>query len=138
MRSLLKEFKSFAMKGNLIELAVAFILGVAFATLVQSFVADVVMPLVAAIVGEPNFDKLTFTLGDSKVTYGTFLTALVNFLLIAFVLFLIVKAANKAMRPKGAPAEPPTTRECPYCKTVVPITATRCSVCTSDIEPVTP
>lgn len=134
---MLKEFKAFAMKGNLIELAVAFILGVAFAGVVKAFVDYLVMPIVAAIVGQPSFDSLSFGLGDSEVLYGSFLTVLVNFVIVAFVLFMIVKAASKAMRPKGAPAEPPTTRECPFCKTAIPVSATRCSSCTSEVEPVT-
>lgn len=134
MKKWVTEFKMFAFKGNLIELAVAVILGLAFAAVITALVEFVIMPLVAAVVGQSNFDKLVIDIGDAKLEYGRFLTALVNFLIVAIVLFLVVKAANKAMRPAGAPVEPPTTRECPYCKTAIPITATRCAACTSEVQ----
>jgi large conductance mechanosensitive channel len=102
-----KEFKEFISRGNLVELAVAFVLGVAFAALIASFVDDIVMQIVAAIVGEPDFRSLTFDLGDSVIRYGSFLTALINFLIIAFVLFLVVKAYNrfKKSSPDAGPTE---------------------------------
>ena len=94
-----REFKDFINKGNLVELAVAFVLGVAFAALVNSLVDDVIMQIVAAIFGEPDFSALTFDLGDSVIRYGSFLTQLINFLIIALVLFFVVKAYNRARRP---------------------------------------
>ena len=134
MKKLIDEFKAFALRGNLIEIAVAFILGVAFNLLVQSFINDVVMQVVAAIFGEPDFTDLTFGLGDAEIYYGNFLTVLINFLLTALALFLIVKAVNKATRTKD---EPPEVHECRYCKTNVPVTATRCPACTSELSAAT-
>lgn len=131
MKNLIDEFKAFALKGNLLELAVAFILGVAFAALVNAFINSIVMPLVAAIVGQSNFNELSVRVGDAKILYGEFLTSLVNFLMIALVLFLIVKAVNKATRRRE---EPPSVHECPFCKTNIPITARRCPACTSELE----
>ena len=95
MRGLLNDFKAFAIQGNLLEIAVAFILGVAFAAVVKSFVDDILMNVIAAIFGRPDFSSLTFTIGDGVIRYGSFLTLLVNFLIIAFVLFVIVQAAEK-------------------------------------------
>jgi large conductance mechanosensitive channel len=95
MRQLLKDFKEFALKGNVIDLAVAVVIGVAFNAVVTSLVNDVIMPVIAAIVGEPDFDDLTLTLGDTPVYYGRFFTALVNFLIIAATLFVIIRAFEK-------------------------------------------
>lgn len=128
---MLKDFKAFAMRGNLLELATAFILGVAFATLVQSFINGIVMPIIAAIVGEPSFDDLTLSIGEGKILYGTFLTALVNFLLIALVMFLIIRAVTRLQRPAGA--EEVKMRECPQCLSLIPTAARRCNACTSEV-----
>ena len=137
MKNMLSEFKEFALKGNLIELAVAFILGLAFSAVVLSLVNDVVLQIIAAIVGQPSFDGLSINLNDSAIRYGAFLTALINFLLIAFVLFLIVRTVNKLQRPsQEEPA--PATRNCPFCFTVIPAAATRCSACTSEVVPTEP
>lgn len=137
MKNMLDEFKEFALKGNLIELAVAFILALAFSAVVLSLVNDVVLQIIAAIVGQPSFDGLSINLNDSSIRYGAFLMALINFLLVAFVLFLIVKAVNKLQRPnREAPA--PATRNCPFCFTVIPAAATRCSACTSEVAPTEP
>jgi large conductance mechanosensitive channel len=128
---MLKEFKDFALKGNLLELAVAFVLGVAFAAVVTSFVDDVIMQLIAAIVGKPDFSDLTFSIGDGVIRYGSFLTALVTFLIIAWVLFLIVKAVQTAMPAKA------TQRDCPHCLSSIPIAAGTCAHCTRDVQPAT-
>jgi large conductance mechanosensitive channel len=137
MKNMLGEFKEFALKGNLIELAVAFILGLAFSAVVLSLVNDVVLQIIAVIVGQPSFDGLSINLNESSIRYGAFLTALINFLLVAFVLFLIVRAVNKLPRPsQEAPA--PATRNCPFCFTVIPAAATRCSACTSEVAPTEP
>ena len=128
---MIKEFKEFALKGNLVELAVAFVLGLAFAAVVTSFVDDVVMQLIAAIVGKPDFSNLTFSIGKGEIRYGAFLTALVTFLIIAFVLFLIVKAVQKAMPAKV------TEHDCPHCLSSIPIGANTCSFCTKDVQPAT-
>jgi large conductance mechanosensitive channel len=134
MKSMIDEFKEFALKGNLIEIAVAFILGLAFSAVVTSLVDDIVLQVIAAILGQPSFNRLTININDSVIRYGAFLTALLNFLLIAFVLFLIVKAVNRLdRRPAEEPA--PATRNCPYCLTPIPAAARRCSACTSEVAP---
>jgi large conductance mechanosensitive channel len=137
MKSMIDEFKEFALKGNLIEIAVAFILGLAFSAVITSFVNDIVLPFVAAVVGQPNFEGLTVTLNDSAIRYGLFLTLLVDFLLVALVLFFIIKAVNRLdRRPAEEPA--PATRNCPYCLTAIPAAASRCSACTSEVAPTGP
>ena len=129
---MLKEFREFALKGNLLELAVAFVLGLAFAAVVTSFVDDIIMQLVAAIHGKPDFSNLTFSIGDGVIRYGSFLTALVTFLIIAWVLFLIVKAAQQVMpKPKAV------DRDCPHCLSSIPIGASTCAFCTRDVQPAT-
>ncbi len=124
---MIRDFKEFALKGNLLELAVAFVLGTAFAAVVTSLINDVIMNLIAAIVGKPDFSALKFNVGHGQIRYGSFLTALVTFLLIAFVLFLLVKAAQKAM-PKKV-----TTQDCPHCLTSIPVGANTCAFCTKDV-----
>ncbi len=103
---MLKEFKEFAFKGNLIEIAVGLVLALAFVAVVNALVDGVIMPIIAAIFGKPNFDDITFTIGDGVVRIGTFITALVNFLIIAWALFLIVKAANRLMPKKDEEVGP--------------------------------
>jgi large conductance mechanosensitive channel len=134
--NMLREFKNFAFRGNVVDLAIAVVLGVAFGAVVNSFVTNILMPIVATIVGEPSFDDLTMDIGDSYLLYGSFLTVLVNFLLVAFALFLVVKAITRVTRPVGAPEEAPALRACPYCQSNIPSTATRCSACTSEVTPV--
>jgi large conductance mechanosensitive channel len=134
MGKMLAEFKAFAFRGNLIDLAVAVILGLAFAAVVTALVDHVLMPIIAAIFGQPNFSSLVLDIGEGEIRYGIFLNALVSFLLIAWALFFVIRAVNKMMHPRGAPAEPPKTRECPYCFTPIAIQATRCSGCTSQVE----
>ena len=128
MRGLLNDFKAFAIQGNLLELAVAFVLGVAFAAVVNSFVNDVLMNLIAAVVGKPDFSELTFSVGDGVIRYGNFLTALIAFLIIAFVLFLIVRAVQRATGPKVAERQ-----DCPNCLSSIPAGATVSSACTRDL-----
>lgn len=128
-----KEFKEFAFRGNVIELAVAVILGIAFGAVIASLVNDVLMNLIAAVIGQPDFSQLTFTVNDAVIRYGAFLNALVNFLLVALALFLVVRAVNRATR---TPSEgEPAARECPYCLTSIPARATRCSACTMEVAP---
>lgn len=127
MSSFLREFRDFAIKGNLIELAVAFILGVAFAAVVTSLVDDIFMPIIGAIVSDDAFTNLTFSFLGVEVFYGNFLAVLVNFLIIAFILFLIVKAVNQLRKEE----EEATTKDCPYCASEIPIAAVRCPHCTS-------
>jgi large conductance mechanosensitive channel len=101
-----KEFREFILRGNVLELAIAFVMGVAFTGVVTSFTDDILMALIAAAVGRPDFSELAFELNDTPIKYGLFLTALVNFLLVALALFLVMKAVNAARRPKKkAPVE---------------------------------
>ena len=131
-----KEFKEFAFRGNVIELAIAVILGLAFGAVITSLVDDVLMNLIAAVFGQPDFSQLSFTVNEAVIRYGAFLNALVTFLLVALALFLIVKALNRAMRKPSA--EEPSVRECPFCLTSIPARASRCSGCTMEVQPVTP
>jgi large conductance mechanosensitive channel len=126
---MLKEFKAFIMKGNLVEIAVAFIMALAFAAVVASFVADIITPIIAAIFGQPDFSALKLDIGKSAITYGKFLNVLLTFVVVAFVMFMVVKAYNRISGPKAA-----TTKDCPFCMTAVPLAATRCSACTSQLE----
>lgn len=103
---MLKEFKEFISKGNLVDLAVAVVLGLAFAAVVNSLVADVVTPLIAAIFGQPDFSAITISIGESEILIGNFLNALISFLIVAFVLFLVVKAYNRAFPTKEADGGP--------------------------------
>lgn len=130
-----KEFKAFALRGNVLDLAVAVVLGIAFGAVITSLVDDVLMNLIAAIFGQPDFSALTFTVNESVIRYGRFLNAVVNFLLIALALFLVIRAVNRAMGFRKAGEEPPAMRECPYCRTSIPAQASRCSACTSEVEP---
>ena len=132
---MLKEFKEFVMRGNVLDLAVAVIIGGAFGKIIASLVNDILMPLVGLVLGGVNFSELAFTVGEAVVKWGAFVQAIVDFLIIAFVIFLIVKSAN-ATKKKEAPAPPaePTTKDCPYCFTTIAIQATRCPNCTSELK----
>jgi large conductance mechanosensitive channel len=130
-----KEFKEFALRGNVVELAVAVILGIAFGAVIASLVDDVLMNLIAAVIGQPDFSQLTFTINDAVIRYGAFINALVNFLLVAVALFLVIKGVNRATRKPSA--EEPSVRECPFCMSSIPARATRCSACTMEVQPVT-
>jgi large conductance mechanosensitive channel len=127
---MLKEFKEFALRGNLLDLAIAFVLGVAFSAVVTSLVDDVIMNVIAALVGKPDFSDLTLTIGDGVIRYGAFLTALVTFLIIAWVLFLVVKAVQAMV-----PAKKAADRDCPHCLSSIPIGAGTCAFCTKDVQP---
>jgi len=141
---MLKEFKEFAMRGSLVDLAVGFIVGTAFATVVASLVNDVLMPPIGLLLGRVDFSNLFINLsgrpypslaaakaaGAATVNYGVFLNAVVSFLIVAFVAFLIVRSINR-LRPQ--PAAAPATKACPYCDTAIPIKATRCPHCTSEL-----
>lgn len=130
---MIKEFRDFITRGNLVEIAVAFILAIAFASVVLAF-TNIVLSLIAAIFGgNAQFNKLTADLNGTPIPYGAFLTALINFVIIAFILFLILKAYNRMRRQAEA-----TTRPCPYCKTDIPKDATRCGACTSEVQAVVP
>ncbi|MFW6074332.1 MAG: large conductance mechanosensitive channel protein MscL [Chloroflexota bacterium] len=135
MRELWQEFQAFAIKGNLLQLAVAFILGVSFQTVVQSLVNNIFMPIIGAIFSDESLALKTWTAGGVAIGYGAFLSALINFLLIAAVLFFTVKGYNELTRREELPPDP-TTKRCDYCATEIPIAASRCPNCTSDLQPV--
>ena len=129
---MLKEFKDFVMRGNVLDLAVAVIIGGAFGKIVSSLVNDVIMPIIGILMGGVSFISLEATVGSAVVKYGVFIQTIVDFLLVAFVVFLIVKAANKMKKPAPAPAAP-TTKECPHCFSTIHIKATRCPNCTAEL-----
>jgi large conductance mechanosensitive channel len=128
MTDLWRDFKAFALRGNLLELAVAFMLGIAFAAVITSLVEDVIMNLIAAVGGQPKFSDLTFSIGDGVIRYGSFLTALVTFLIIALVLFLVVRAVERVL-----PSKPAERQDCPHCLASVPVGASACQFCTRDL-----
>ena len=132
---MLKEFKEFVMRGNVLDLAVAVIIGGAFGKIISSLVNDILMPLIGLVLGGVNFSELAFTVGEAVVSWGAFVQAIVDFVIIAFVIFMIVRAANKAKK-KEEPVPPaePTTKDCPYCFTTIAIQATRCPNCTSELK----
>jgi large conductance mechanosensitive channel len=132
---MLQEFKAFAFKGNLIDLAIAFVLGVAFSAVVTSVVEDLIMPIIGAIVSDQSFANLTWNVGGAELRYGNFITVLLYFLLVAWILFLIIRAVNRLQRP-AAEAPAPNTKECPYCLSAIPLLATRCPHCTSEVAAV--
>ena len=141
-----KEFKDFAMRGNLLDLAVGFILGTAFGKIVTSFVSDVLMPPIGLLLGKVNFSSLFFNLsgqdypsltaakeaGAPTINYGLFLNTIFDFVIVAVVLFLLIRQVNRMQRPQ--PAAAPTTKDCPYCFSTIPIKAVRCPNCTSEIR----
>ena len=156
---MLKEFKEFALKGNVMDLAVGVIIGGAFSSIVTSLVNDIIMPIVTIFTGKTDFSDLVATVGNAEIRYGTFITAVVNFLIIAFTIFLIVRYMNRLNKKleelKQAEVEKlkkygkfgkrktdkdeipdvtPTTKICPYCFTEININATRCPHCTSELE----
>lgn len=124
---MLSGFKQFVLRGNILDLAIAFVIGIAFAAVVSSFVDDVLMNLVAAIFGKPDFSGLTFHVGDGTIRYGAFLTTLLTFLLIAFILYLIYEASLRLF-PRQT-----TTRECPHCLSGIPLAASTCAFCGKEV-----
>lgn len=139
MKKFLGEFKTFALKGNMIDLAVGMIIGSAFTGIVGSLVDDIFMPLLSLFTGRIDFDNLMIVLGSGEhaatINYGTFLTQVVNFLAVSFVIFLLIRQINKLqlMHAKEEVKEE-TEKECPFCKTRISIHATRCPHCTSVLE----
>lgn len=126
---MIKEFREFISKGNLVEIAVGLILALAFAGVVSAF-TNVVLSFVAAIFGgDASFDRLKWVLNGTPIPYGAFLTAFVNFIIVAWILFLVVKAYNRMKKEPDA-----TTRPCPFCATDIAVAATRCPACTSELS----
>jgi large conductance mechanosensitive channel len=129
---MLKEFKEFVMRGNILDLAVAVIIGGAFGKIIASLVNDIIMPLIGTIMGGISVREMSSTVNGVAITWGIFAQTILDFLIVAFVIFLIVKAANKL---KKAPAPvAATTKECPHCFSTIAIKATRCPNCTSEIK----
>lgn len=146
---MLKEFKEFVSKGNVMDLAVGVIIGVAFGKIVSSLIDDIVMPIVGLVFGKVDFAGLYVNLsggtypslaeakkaGAATLNYGLFINTLIDFLVIALVIFMMMKWVNKLRRPAPAPAPAaPATKECPYCFSIVPIKAVRCPACTSELK----
>jgi large conductance mechanosensitive channel len=146
---MLKEFKEFAMRGNVLDMAVGIIIGAAFGKIVTSLVNDVIMPPIGLILGKVDFSDLFLplpgqphfnTLADAKkagaavISFGTFINTVIDFLIVALVVFLLVRQVNRMMKPKTAAPQAPSTKECPYCVSTIPIRATRCPQCTSELR----
>lgn len=143
---MLKEFKEFAMRGNVLDMAVGIIIGAAFGKIITSFVGDMLMPPIGLVLGKVDFSNLFINLsgksydtlaaakasGAATINYGLFLNAVIDFVIVAFVIFLLVRQVNRWKQP--APAATPATRDCPYCCTAVSVKATRCPQCTSEIR----
>lgn len=144
---MLKEFKDFAMRGNVIDLAIGIVIGAAFGAIVTSFVDDILMPPIGMLLGGVDFTNLFISLdgqqyasladaqlaGAATINYGLFIATIIDFLIVAFVIFLLVRQINRMRaQPEEAPAEP-TSKDCPYCATEIPLQATRCPHCTSEI-----
>ena len=149
-----KEFKEFALRGNVLDMAVGIIIGAAFGGIVNSFVSDVIMPPIGLLFGNVDFSNLYFILkeglvpgpfaslaeakkaGAVTISYGVFINTIINFLILAFVVFLFIRSINKLRRKEEATPAAPTTKDCTYCFTSIPIKATRCPHCTSELKPI--
>jgi large conductance mechanosensitive channel len=138
---ILREFRTFLLRGNVVDLAVGVVIGVAFTSVVQALVRDLITPLIAAIGAKPDFGTLTFMLNHSLFRYGDFINALVTFIIIAAVVFFfVVMPVNHlvALSQRGRQAPGPTTRDCPECLSRIPLKATRCAFCAVQVVPVAP
>jgi large conductance mechanosensitive channel len=127
---MLKEFKEFAIRGNVMDLAIAVIIGGAFGLIVTSLVNDIIMPLIGLLMGGIDFSALAIVVGGAEVRWGAFVQSIINFLIVAFVIFQIVRAMNRLKRDEPVT---PTTKECPHCFTTIPLKAARCPNCTSQL-----
>ncbi len=149
---MLKEFKEFAMRGNVVDMAVGIIIGAAFGTIVNSLVADVLMPPIGLLLGKVDFSNLFIVLkggaaagpyasladarkaGAVTINYGMFANTIISFLIVAFAIFILISNINKLKRKEESPPTVPATKECPYCMSAIPIKATRCPHCTSELK----
>jgi large conductance mechanosensitive channel len=149
---MMKEFKDFAMRGNVVDMAVGIIIGAAFGTIIKSLVSDVIMPPIGLALGDVDFANL-FTVikqgatpgpyasladaqaaGAVSVNYGVFINTIISFIIVAFCVFMLIRNINRMKREEEPPPAEPTTKECPYCYSVIPIKATRCGFCTSELK----
>ena len=136
MKAFMKEFKEFAMRGNVMDMAVGVIIGGAFGAIITALVDNIITPIIGAVLGGVDFSGLAITVGKAQIGYGASIQAVIDFLIVAFCIFCMLKAVNKALDAKKKEEEPaaPTTKECPFCKTEIAIGATRCPNCTSVLE----
>jgi large conductance mechanosensitive channel len=132
---MLKGFKEFILRGNVVDLAVAVVIGTAFGAVVAAFVADVITPLIAAIFGKPDFGSLMFTINHSTFKYGLFINAVIAFVLVAAAVYFAIVVPMNAVAARRAKGEDPTTKECPECLSEISIGARRCAHCTSELTP---
>lgn len=134
MKNMFQEFKDFAMRGNVIDLAVGVIIGTAFGQVVSSLVKDIIMPPIGYILGGVDFSELAIKLNDdASIGYGLFINSVINFLIVAFAIFMVIKQINRFKR-EDEPKIAPAVKECPHCKEAVAIKATRCKFCTSELK----
>jgi large conductance mechanosensitive channel len=150
---MLKDFKEFAMRGNVVDMAVGIIIGAAFGTIINSLVSDVIMPPIGLLFGNIDFSNLFIVLrqgakeagpygslaaakaaGAVSINYGFFINTVISFVIVAFAVFLLIRGVNKMKRQAETPPAVPTTKECPYCLSTIPIKATRCGHCTSELK----
>jgi large conductance mechanosensitive channel len=143
-----KEFREFAMRGNVVDLAVGIVIGAAFGKIVTSFVSDILMPPLGLVLGRVDFSNLFLNLsgthyaslaeakaaGAATLNYGLFINTILDFVIVAFAVFLLVKQVNRLTRKPPEPPKPVTTKECPYCVSTIPLRATRCPSCTSSLQ----
>jgi large conductance mechanosensitive channel len=143
---MLKEFKAFAMRGNVLDMAIGIIIGAAFGRIITSLVGDVLMPPIGLLLGKVDFSSLFWNIsgksyptiaaakaaGAATINYGLFINTMIDFVIVAFVMFLIVRQVNRWSRP--VPAEAPATKDCSYCFSAIPVKATRCPNCTSNLQ----
>lgn len=143
-----KEFKEFAMRGNVLDMAIGIIIGAAFGKIVTSLVSDVIMPPIGLLLGKLDFSNLYINLsgqpyaslatakaaGASTINYGLFINTVIDFIIVAFVIFLLIRQVNKMKRQPEVATAVPTTKECPYCLSVIPVKAVRCPHCTSELK----
>lgn len=137
MKKFLEEFKNFALRGNVLDLAVGVIIGGAFQSIVASLTNDIISPILG-IAGKMDFTQFVLTINGSEIRYGAFITAVINFIIMAFIIFCLVKGINKlstmGKKEEAKKPEEPTTKKCPYCLSEIPIKATKCAHCTSNLE----
>ena len=149
---MLREFREFAVKGNAVDMAVGIIIGAAFGAIVSSVVADIIMPPIGMLLGNLDFANLLVVLKEGKtpgpyatlaqakaagavtLNYGQFINTVINFVIVAFSVFMLVRSVNRLRQEKEAPPAAPTTKECPFCLSVIPLQAVRCGHCTSELK----